>query len=112
MNFAKTNIFTWRTFNSVIHLVGASSTIGMDRCGCLFAAGYATHHHITHATPIAPAAKNTTRQLLARRIAPINGGARTAPTDVPALINPMALERLAIGTHSATTRVAAGNPPP
>src|ERR1035437_4995682 len=34
------------------------------------------------------------------------------PTAVPALMMPIAVERSLTGNHSATTRVAAGNPPP
>ena len=43
---------------------------------------------------------------------PINGGANTDPTAVPALMIPIAVDRRLSGTHSATTRVAAGNAPP
>src|SRR5690242_12680446 len=42
----------------------------------------------------------------------IAGGAITAPTAVPALMIPMAVERSRVGNHSATALVAAGNPPP
>ena len=40
------------------------------------------------------------------------GGATTAPTAVPALISPMAVDRSRTGNHSATALVAAGKPPP
>jgi hypothetical protein len=40
------------------------------------------------------------------------GGAITAPTAVPALMMPMAVERSLTGNHSVTARVAAGKPPP
>ena len=46
------------------------------------------------------------------RISAIAGGATTAPTAVPALMMPMAVERSRAGNHSATAFVAAGNPPP
>ena len=40
------------------------------------------------------------------------GGATTMPRAVPAFMMPMAVERSLTGNHSATTRVAAGKPPP
>ena len=40
------------------------------------------------------------------------GGATTAPTAVPALTMPIAVDRSAAGNHSAMAFVAAGNPPP
>ena len=42
----------------------------------------------------------------------MSGGASTEPTAVPALMMPIAVDRRSSGIHSATTRVAAGNPPP
>ena len=45
-------------------------------------------------------------------MAAMAGGAITAPTAVPALTIPMAVERSRTGNHSAMTLVAAGNPPP
>jgi hypothetical protein len=42
----------------------------------------------------------------------ISGGAITPPTAVPALMMPIAVDRSFTGNHSATARVAAGNPPP
>jgi hypothetical protein len=42
----------------------------------------------------------------------MRGGATTMPTAVPALMIPIAVERSWTGNHSATTRVAAGKPPP
>ena len=45
-------------------------------------------------------------------ISAISGGATTMPTAVPAFMMPMAVERSCTGNHSATTRVAAGKPPP
>jgi hypothetical protein len=46
------------------------------------------------------------------RIKAISGGATTAPTAVPALMMPSAWARSRGANHSATARVAAGNPPP
>jgi hypothetical protein len=45
-------------------------------------------------------------------MAAIIGGAITAPTAVPALIIPIAVDRSPVANHSATAFVAAGNPPP
>src|SRR5690349_18464446 len=45
-------------------------------------------------------------------IVAIAGGARTAPSAVPALMIPIAVARSSGGNHEETTFVAAGNPPP
>src|SRR5436190_15011320 len=76
------------------------------------AGAYATVHQTAQARPAAPHATNTHRQLACSRIAAIAGGAMTAPTAVPALTSPMAVERSATGNHSAIAFVAAGKPPP
>ena len=52
------------------------------------------------------------RQLVKDNISAISGGATTMPRAVPAFMMPMAVERSFTGNHSATTRVAAGKPPP
>ena len=56
-------------------------------------AEYARTHHTAHSSPTAPQATNTQRQLPYRMIAAIAGGATTAPTAVPALTMPIAVER-------------------
>src|SRR5262245_58088752 len=73
---------------------------------------YVPAHQNAHAMPAAPQAMNTHRQLPCRRMAAIAGGAMTAPTAVPALTIPIAVDRSVTGNHSAMTFVAAGNPPP
>src|SRR5688572_4524159 len=65
-----------------------------------------------HTSPTIPATTNTQRQPDTAIIAAIAGGAKTAPTAVPALITPIAVERSRTENHSATAFVAAGNPPP
>ena len=52
------------------------------------------------------------RQSAAVITSAISGGAITPPTAVPALMMPIAVDRSCAGNHSATARVAAGNPPP
>jgi len=52
------------------------------------------------------------RQLVKDRRSAMSGGATTIPSAVPAFMMPMAVERSLTGNHSATTRVAAGKPPP
>ena len=45
-------------------------------------------------------------------MSPIKGGASTDPRAVPALMMPIAVARWFAGSHSATTRVAAGKAAP
>ena len=73
---------------------------------------YESRHHAVHRRPSAPEIAKIQRQFAQLRMTAISGGAMTAPTDVPALIMPIAVERSSVGNHSATARVAAGNPPP
>ena len=70
-------------------------------------ASYSRIHQIVQTSPVAPVAKKTQRQLARPRMAAIAGGATTAPTAVPALIIPMAVDRSLAGNHSDTAFVAA-----
>src|SRR5215469_17455063 len=69
-------------------------------------------HQTVQTTPMAPVIKKMARQEEIARMPAIIGGATTAPTAVPPLMIPIAVARSLTENHSATARVAAGNPPP
>ena len=76
------------------------------------------NHHTVQTSPNAPVMKNTQRhgdrpsQCTLVITPAISGGAMIPPTPVPALMMPIAVARSLQENHSATTRVAAGKPPP
>src|SRR5581483_11653086 len=89
---------------------GISRSWGFSASG--FGTKYESRHHAVHKRPSAPESTKIQRQVAKLRMTAIRGGAMTAPTDVPALIIPIAVARSLVGNHSATARVAAGKPPP
>src|ERR1700728_3252242 len=101
---------TWRERSSRIHEIEAG--VPASDCCAALSDRVLTSHQPTHSKPRPREKKNIHLQVESARMSPINGGAKTEPTAVPALMMPMPVDRRSAGSHSATARVAAGKPPP
>src|SRR5579871_5484302 len=114
MNLAKTSTWTLRKESSLPTFNGwlSSRVTGVSAEELAERPLYEMSHHSTHAIPAAADRKKTILHPLCSNTTPINGGASTEPTAVPALMMPTAVDRCSGEIHSATTRIAAGNPPP
>src|SRR5215475_6563954 len=95
-----------------MEVTGLSSVAPSFRGEVFSARPYHQFHHRAHSKPNAPVRTKIHRQVAWERTMAISGGAITAPPAVPALMIPIAVARSLVGNHSATTRVAAGKPPP
>src|ERR1700758_1590450 len=83
--------------------------VGETECTCSFALEMGTAalgllirdpvHTIVQSKPTPPVTRKIQRQPARRRIAAIRGGAITAPTEVPALMIPIAVARSPVGKY-------------